>query len=140
MFTVAAQQELILIGIHVDPDEAVAENDALMDVHSAVEHKWRTDNILIMGDLNADCNYVRNPPALALRTDPRFLWLIGDDVDTTTKSTDCAYDRCVKSICSKCFCEILLLYCRLTLQLVFSVYLCSYGVVAFYLVLLYDFT
>ena len=98
LFTVAAQQELILIGIHVKPDAAVEENNALMDVHSAVEQKWGTDNILIMGDLNADCSYVPNLPGLAFRTDPRFLWLIGDDVDTTTKSTDCAYDRCVKSI------------------------------------------
>jgi len=61
------------------------------------ERRWNTDNILIMGDMNVDCKYAsgRARESLTLRTDPRFTWLIEDDVDTTTTSTDCAYDRCV---------------------------------------------
>ena len=96
LFTVADDRQLILIGIHTDPDEAVEEIDALMDVHSAVKRKWGTDDILILGDLNADCNYASNRARgrLRLRTDSRFDWLIDDDVDTTTTRTDCTYDRC----------------------------------------------
>ena len=90
-------QELVLIGIHVDPDDVVIELDALVDVHTAVKQHWNTDNILIMGDLNADCTYI-SPPQLnniKLREDPPFTWLIGDDADTTTSpNTNCAYDRC----------------------------------------------
>ena len=95
-YTVAAVRELVLIGIHTDPDEAVEEMEALMDVHAAVQRRWNTDNILIMGDLNADCKYAsgRARESLTLRTDPRFTWLIDDDVDTTTTRTHCAYDRC----------------------------------------------
>ena len=86
----------MLIGIHTDPDEAVEEMEALMDVHAAVQRLWNTDNILIMGDLNADCDYAsgRARESLTLRTDPRFTWLIDDDVDTTSSGTHCAYDRC----------------------------------------------
>jgi len=94
---VAAVRELVLIGIHTDRDSVVEEMEALVDVHTAVERRWNTDNILIMGDMNVDCKYAsgRARESLTLRTDPRFTWLIEDDVDTTTTSTDCAYDRCV---------------------------------------------
>jgi len=89
--------ELVLIGLHTDPDTAVEEMEALVNVHAAVEQKWNTDDILIMGDLNADCSYASATElaGLTLRNDPPFTWPIGDDVDTTTSSTDCAYDRCV---------------------------------------------
>lgn len=48
-----------------------------------------------MGDMNADCGYLNklNRKNNVLAKDPRFVWLIGDVVDTTTKSTNCAYDR-----------------------------------------------
>ena len=97
LFSVAAVKQLVLIGIHTDPDTAVEEMEALMDVHTAVERLWNTDDILIMGDLNADCRYAsaRARNRLRLRTDRRFSWLIDDEVDTTTTNTDCAYDRCV---------------------------------------------
>jgi len=96
---VDAVRELVLIGLHAKPGrpETFEEVEALVDVHAAVEQYWNTDNILIMGDLNADCDYIRDPelPILRLRTDPRFTWLIGDEVDTTVSTTtDCAYDRC----------------------------------------------
>ena len=95
--TVSDTLELVLIGLHTDPDEAVEEMEALVDVHAAVEQEWNTDDILIMGDVNADCTYASASElvGLTLRTDTRFTWYIGDDVDTTTTSTDCAYDRCV---------------------------------------------
>ena len=83
------------MAIHTDPDSAVAEMNALVTVHDAVKQLWRTDNILIMGDLNADCSYASKKAlkGLELRRNPPFTWLIGDDVDTTTSNTNCAYDR-----------------------------------------------
>jgi len=85
------------VGLHTDPDDAVEEMEALVDVHAAVQRRWNTDNILILGDLNADCSYAsgRARKRLTLRTDQRFVWLIDDDVDTTTTNSHCAYDRCV---------------------------------------------
>lgn len=49
-----------------------------------------------MGDFNAGCSYVPKKAwkNIRLRTDPGFVWLIGDEEDTTVKSsTKCAYDR-----------------------------------------------
>lgn len=55
-------------------------------------------NVMILGDLNADCNYVtiKGWRAVRLRSDPKFRWLIGDEQDTTVREkTHCAYDRSV---------------------------------------------
>lgn len=53
-------------------------------------------NILIAGDLNADCSYLSRSKmsALSIRQDSAYTWLINDSQDTTVGSTDCAYDRC----------------------------------------------
>jgi len=103
VFNVAEQRQLVLIGVHIKPDKAVEEMEALVDVHAAVKRHWRTDDILIMGDLNADCRYAskKDLGGLKLRTDRRFSWLIDDDVDTTTGKSDCAYDRCVRSLVTR---------------------------------------
>ena len=84
----------MLAGVHIDPDVAVQEINELDKVHSSIQAHWSTNNIVIMGDFNADCSYVGKKASkeLVLR-DPKYTWLIGDDLDTTTKSTDCAYDR-----------------------------------------------
>lgn len=53
---------------------------------------------MLLGDLNADCGYVtiKGLKKLRLRNDPKFLWLITDEQDTTVRDkTHCAYDRCV---------------------------------------------
>ena len=56
-----------------------------------------------MGDFNADCSYA-NAAELAPKRfywDPLFKWLIDWEADTTTSSTDCAYDRCLIRIQKK---------------------------------------
>ena len=86
---------MVLVAIHTDPDKAVDEMNALVTVHGAVQQHWQTDNILIMGDFNAGCSYASKKAlkGLELRRNPPFNWLIADDVDTTTGSSTCAYDR-----------------------------------------------
>lgn len=85
------------MGIHVKPDDAVAEIDALYDVYESVSSMWGLDDILIGGDLNAGCSYVSDSDwqNIRLKTDSRFLWAIGDGVDTTVTNSDCPYDRMV---------------------------------------------
>lgn len=58
--------------------------------------KHAFQNFIFMGDFNAGCSYVPKKAwkNIRLRTDPKFVWLIGDQEDTTVKkSTSCAYDR-----------------------------------------------
>ncbi|KAL8175248.1 UNVERIFIED_CONTAM: Deoxyribonuclease-1-like 2 [Gekko kuhli] len=90
---------LILVPLHTPPSEAVAEIDALYDVYLKVIDKWGTDNMMFLGDFNADCSYVakKDWASIRLRTSEVFKWLISDSTDTTVGQSDCAYDRIVVS-------------------------------------------
>ncbi|XP_032892994.1 deoxyribonuclease gamma-like isoform X2 [Amblyraja radiata] len=91
-------QDFVLIPQHTTPSDAVKEIDELYDVVMKVIEKWKTENIMILGDFNADGRYVpeKERKNIRLLEDSDFHWLIGDVVDTTTNlSTDQAYDRIV---------------------------------------------
>ncbi|XP_009979964.1 PREDICTED: LOW QUALITY PROTEIN: deoxyribonuclease-1-like 2 [Tauraco erythrolophus] len=90
-------EEFVLVPLHSAPQDAVAEIDALYDVYLAIVNKWGTDNIMFLGDFNADCAYVQPSDwsAIRLRTSDVFKWLIPDSTDTTVGKSDCAYDRIV---------------------------------------------
>jgi len=96
-----AISDLVLIGIHVRPNDAVVEINGLVAVYEAAERRYNTTHIIIMGDLNADCSYLSNTRynSLAFTTDSRFLWLISKEDDTTTSNSSCAYDRYTKADC-----------------------------------------
>ncbi|XP_078200555.1 deoxyribonuclease-1-like 2 isoform X1 [Callithrix jacchus] len=57
----------------------------------------RPQDLLFLGDFNADCSYVRAQDwaAIRLRSSEIFKWLIPDSADTTVGNSDCAYDRIV---------------------------------------------
>merc|ERR1712168_27109 len=87
-----------MINIHTKPSDAVNEISHLVDVYDAWEAQSTFGNdAIILGDFNADCNYVCKTcwDEIDLWTDDRFTWLVGNNADTTTGSTDCAYDRVV---------------------------------------------
>ncbi|XP_053173919.1 deoxyribonuclease I-like 1-like [Scomber japonicus] len=91
-------KDFVLIGQHTCPKTAMKEMDELYTVFREIYKKWKTDNVMILGDLNADCNYVtiKGWKAVRLRSDPKFRWLIGDEQDTTVREkTHCAYDRII---------------------------------------------
>ena len=78
--------ELIAYNIHVKPDDAKQEIDYLEDIVKT------EGNVIVLGDLNADCNYYDNA------NEPDFdswNWIIEDNEDTTVSSTNCAYDRII---------------------------------------------
>ncbi|CAH1776658.1 unnamed protein product [Owenia fusiformis] len=91
--------DFTLVGLHTKPTDAVDELDGLIPVMAQIKDRFAdnpTENIMILGDLNADCNYVtdKEKPALALRTTPGYHWNINDNDDTTISlTTSCAYDR-----------------------------------------------
>ncbi|XP_043567507.1 deoxyribonuclease-1 [Chiloscyllium plagiosum] len=90
--------DFIIIPQHTSPSSAVKEIDALYDVFLDAKTKLGTDNMLIMGDLNADCSYVKPSDwaYIRLRKDNQFQWLIPDSADTTSAiTTNCAYDRII---------------------------------------------
>ena len=72
--------------IHTDPDDVKNELQALQDV------VVNQGNVIIMGDLNADCAYYN--PTKETEFD-LWHWAIGDTLDTTVSNTNCAYDRII---------------------------------------------
>ncbi|KAM7401618.1 hypothetical protein PAMP_016920 [Pampus punctatissimus] len=91
-------KDLVLIPVHTKPEDSDVELDELYDVFQHVKKKWRTDNVMILGDFNADGSYVSKTEmkSIRIRSDKNFHWLIGDDVDTTASTkNDHTYDRIV---------------------------------------------
>ncbi|NXM92742.1 DNAS1 protein, partial [Oenanthe oenanthe] len=91
-------QEFVLVPLHSEPSHAAQEIDALYDVYTDVINKWGTNDIILLGDFNADCSYVTSSqwPSIRLRSLRACEWLIPDSADTTVAdTTDCAYDRIV---------------------------------------------
>uniref|UniRef100_A0A671QDQ7 Deoxyribonuclease n=1 Tax=Sinocyclocheilus anshuiensis TaxID=1608454 RepID=A0A671QDQ7_9TELE len=91
-------KEFVLIPQHTTPSNATKEIDELYDVFVDIRARWKIENVMFLGDFNAACGYVakKNRKNIRLFSDPSFIWLIQDNVDTTVKeSTDCAYDRIV---------------------------------------------
>ncbi|KAM9757999.1 deoxyribonuclease gamma-like [Menidia menidia] len=93
----AAVEDLVLIPIHTKPDDSEKEIDELDDVVREVEKYWKTKNIMILGDFNADGPYMsrRKLNRSRLRSN-KYHWVIKDKVDTTVRgSNDHTYDRIV---------------------------------------------
>ncbi|XP_072223805.1 deoxyribonuclease-1-like 1 [Leuresthes tenuis] len=93
-----AIKEFVLIPQHTTPSNTTKELDALYDVLQHVKKMWRTENIMLLGDFNADCSYLakKNRKKVRLITDSSLFWLITENSDTTVRSsTSCAYDRIV---------------------------------------------
>ncbi|XP_073708477.1 deoxyribonuclease gamma-like [Garra rufa] len=89
-------KDFVMIPIHTAPEAAVKEIDELYDVYQNISQLWQSDNFIIMGDFNAACGYVpkRQWVNIRLRSETAFVWLTGDKLDTSVKtSTKCAYDR-----------------------------------------------
>lgn len=84
-----------MIAIHTKPSDTKAELNHLDDVFRVTSTQFSTQLGMILGDLNADCSYLSqtryNTLDLVLNTS--FTWWIANDIDTTTGTTDCAYDR-----------------------------------------------
>jgi len=93
--------DFVLITIHTDPDTANQEISDLPKVVEDAKNKYQDEgDFIIMGDLNADCDYFKENSQSPLRSSD-YIWVINNSVDTTTKSTDCTYDRIIITIPAK---------------------------------------
>ncbi|XP_035513195.1 deoxyribonuclease-1-like 1 [Morone saxatilis] len=91
-------KEFVLIPQHTTPTNTTKELDALYDVLQRVRNMWKTENVMLLGDFNADCGYLakKNRKYVRLITERNLYWLIPEKTDTTVRATtSCAYDRIV---------------------------------------------
>ncbi|MEQ2219195.1 hypothetical protein XENOCAPTIV_013967 [Xenoophorus captivus] len=89
-------KEFVLIPQHTTPSNTTKELDALYDVLQQVRKMWKTENVMLLGDFNADCGYLakKNRQNVRLITDSSLYWLIPENSDTTVRlTTSCSYDR-----------------------------------------------
>uniref|UniRef100_A0A3P9PTH2 Deoxyribonuclease n=1 Tax=Poecilia reticulata TaxID=8081 RepID=A0A3P9PTH2_POERE len=91
-------KDLVLIPVRATPQDSEKELDELYDVFLMVRDKWKTDNVMILGDFRADGASVTDKQMqnIQIHSDRNFHWLIADDVDTTSATTNNhTYDRIV---------------------------------------------
>ncbi len=92
----AGNFDFILVNIHTKPEDADKEITALAKVFIYADNKFANDDdVIVLGDYNADCTYFKEKADATPIETADFYWVIPDSVDTTVKSTDCTYDRIV---------------------------------------------
>ncbi|KAL1766533.1 Deoxyribonuclease-1-like 1 [Sigmodon hispidus] len=89
---------VVLVPLHTAPKDVEKELNALYDVFLDVSQRWQIEDVILLGDFNADCASLtkKRLNSLLLRTKAGFHWVISDGEDTTVRaSTNCTYDRIV---------------------------------------------
>ncbi|XP_014164220.1 deoxyribonuclease-1-like [Geospiza fortis] len=83
-------QQFVLVPLHSEPSHAGQEIDALYDVYTDVINKWGTNDMIFLGDFNADCSYVPSSqwPSIRLRSLRACEWQIPDSADTALAVSD----------------------------------------------------
>ena len=96
-FEYIEKQSLInILGTRLDPDAVSEEIEALYNEFALYQRSANPeDSVLVMGDFHAGCHYLsEDERAMATLLNTTSLSsLIGDELDTTTTSTYCPYDR-----------------------------------------------
>ncbi len=83
---------IVAYNIHTKPDDATQEIYALEDL---IKNERNPGNIVVLGDLNADCNYYDEDYETAFGKFNGWYWVITNSDDTTVGNSDCAYDRII---------------------------------------------
>lgn len=79
--------EFTILTIHTKPEDVKNELAALQELADKIGGE-----VIIMGDLNADCSYYNEEKNEELDS---WNWAIPNSEDTTVTKTDCAYDRMI---------------------------------------------
>lgn len=85
--------DFVLMTAHTSPAINIEELEALAYFYEQTEKEEEPD-VIILGDLNADCSYLKSSDQIKLR-DSSYTWIVKDNEDTTVADTDCAYDRII---------------------------------------------
>jgi len=90
---VAGAFDFRLVVSHVKPEAAAPELAALARLTAALQDSAERD-VILLGDLNADCGYFNENAARHPLRAPGFHWIIPNDAETAVRS-GCTYDRIV---------------------------------------------
>lgn len=87
--------DFVLINAHIDPDDVDQEIAVYPEIVSDAQKRLGDEDIMIMGDFNADCGYFDEDKQIKLRDQRKFKWLIANQLDSTVAKDSCAYDRMI---------------------------------------------
>ena len=90
----AGEFDFTLVGIHSKPDDAENEIGSLAVIFDTIKANQDDQDIIVLGDFNADGSYYDEDDTTQPLMDPIYHWTVSNDVDTMTK-TDWTYDRIV---------------------------------------------
>jgi integrase len=80
----------VLINIHAKPDDAAAEIYALAEVVSHARTRYPgEEDFIVLGDLNADCDYFGEEDSSFLLRGLDCTWLVGNAEDTNLAASNC---------------------------------------------------
>jgi hypothetical protein len=88
--------DFVLGVIHTKPAAAEEEISALIDVFNWSSEYFSDQDVMIVGDYNADCSYFDEEDIEDLEIgSAEFLWAIPNEADTNLAKSNCTYDRMV---------------------------------------------
>jgi len=97
-FRLANHEALTLINIHTPPKFATREIKKLPKVVIDAIKKMSNINVILLGDLNADCHYFNEKTYKDIFPPHLYVWTIPNELDTTVKITNCTYDRIILTV------------------------------------------
>ena len=84
------------MNVHTKPDSATSEILSLEQVLIYADEQFSDDDdVILLGDFNADGKYFSESENVGGIRGPDYVWVIGDDQDTNLASAALAYDRIV---------------------------------------------
>ena len=86
--------DYVLINVHTKPDDATNEINELAIVALNAQRHFREQDIIILGDFNADGAYFDEEGFTSLKTQD-YTWIVPNDYDTTVATSSNTYDRIV---------------------------------------------
>jgi endonuclease/exonuclease/phosphatase family metal-dependent hydrolase len=89
----AGKFDFRLVVSHIRPDDANRELAALARVAAAVTDSTEQD-VILLGDFNADCTYFNENDDRHPLRNTAFHWVIGNEAETAVR-TGCSYDRII---------------------------------------------
>lgn len=89
--------QINFLNIHTKPDDTISEINALINVFTEFSKLFNTNEMILAGDMNADCTYLPASKWGQVNTylDQQFYWEVSTYANTTVADKNCAYDRVI---------------------------------------------
>lgn len=87
--------DFVVIDIHTEPDDTKSELNDLPNVITDASNHFSERDVILLGDMNADCDYLNEDDQTLTLRNQSYRWLITNDMDSNVADTSCTYDRMI---------------------------------------------